>query len=145
MQATSNGPRHYPEDLEESVFARPVEGFNFLQWTVDGQTVETSTRYTFSLSQGDSAVRVAEFALASSIEQHQWKGLKVMQSDTALCLQSETPIHALRVIDQAGRTLPNWAGEGQREVKVPMTSYSAGIYYLHIQRSEDQGWYKVKR
>lgn len=139
------GPRYFAEGLEESLFARPVDGYSFQQWTVDGQTVETSTRHSFALSEGDTTVRLAEFGLASGLDPHPMPGLKVLASDTALRLQSETPIHALRLIDQAGRSLYHWAETATPELVVPMDGYPAGVYYLRIERSEDQGWYKVKR
>lgn len=140
------GPRYVPVGVDRSVFARPgmATEYEFERWTIDGQPVETSTRYTFSRSLTDSGTVVAEFALPTSRLALPLPGFTLRTLPGQLQVESEAPLQTLRLIDQAGRVLAQQSLAGRRHAQVATGHLTPGVYYLHVQRSTDAGWRKVR-
>ncbi len=139
------GPHFFPVDVERTIYARPAtrSDYEFVGWTVNGSEVETKSRFSFSVSAGDSDTRLAEFALPTNGILDQLAELEVWVNENALRVESGIPMLELNLIDQAGRSYFQLDANGALSTETNISHLPAGVYYLQVRRTKDAGWEKI--
>ncbi len=127
-----SGSGSYPYNQECSVTATAAEGFQFVGWTENGDTISTSNSYTFTV-QGNSNL-VANFIPNIGVEEQQNSKLVVYPTPVTdkLTVEFEEEISHLEIFSLTGDVVYCQDVCGNK-MSISMANLPNGIYFIKVQ------------
>ena len=126
-----SGSGSYQYNQECSVTATAAEGFQFVGWTENGDTISTDNSYNF-IVQGNSNL-VANFIPNIGVEEQQNSRLVVYPNPVTdkLTVEFEEEIGHLEIISLAGNVVYNQNVCGIK-TSVSLTNLPNGVYFIKV-------------
>lgn len=136
------GQRYFPVNTTRGLLAFPISGYEFVRWSMDGNELATQPLYAFSVQSGDTAVRVAEFAMETNSLEDQFPGVKIFPSpaDDSIIISSPSPFDFCELMNMEGKIVREFTRDSPtQELRLHVSDLPSGHYHLRVKLGEKTG------